>query len=67
MEGNKPVYNGFLLTGEEDYSKRKTIGRVALWKGNGKENSPVLTGEIVTQKGKYKLSLWEFKSKEAGL
>ncbi|MFY9300039.1 MAG: hypothetical protein WAO91_02455 [Candidatus Nitrosotenuis sp.] len=65
--GKKPEFNGLLLTDAKDYRERKTVGKVALWRGVEKENAPVLQGVVQTEKGKYRVSLWKFKSKEGGL
>lgn len=65
--GRKPEFSGLLLTDAKDYRERKTVGKVALWRGVEKENAPVLQGVVQTEKGKYRVSLWKFKSKEGGL
>jgi len=66
-DGKKPEFSGLLLTDAKDYKERKTVGKVALWRGVEKENAPVLQGVIQTENGKYRLVLWKFKSKEGGL
>jgi hypothetical protein len=66
-DGKKPEFSGLLLTDAKDYKERKTVGKVALWKGVEKENAPVLQGVVQTENGKYRVALWKFKSKEGGL
>ena len=67
MAGKNPEFSGLLLTDAKDYKQRKTVGKVALWKGVEKENAPVLQGIVQTQNGKYRVALWKFKEKGGGL
>ena len=66
-DGKKPEFSGLLLTDAKDYRERKTVGKVALWKGVEKENAPALQGVVQTENGKYRVALWKFKEKEGGL
>lgn len=56
--GNRPKMRGTIRI--KDGEKYVTVGKVALWAGEGKgAKSPVMTGTVDVDGKKYMISLWD--------
>lgn len=59
-----PALTGVLQTDDKDPKKRKPLGKIALWLNeseNGK--APKFRGILETEKGKFRISLWDKEEK----
>ena len=60
----KPEMSGLLQTDEKDPKQRKTLGKIALWLNSSRnENAPKFRGTLETEKGKFRIALWDNEEK----
>ncbi|MGI0049913.1 MAG: hypothetical protein ACREAW_10265 [Nitrososphaera sp.] len=60
----KPELSGVLQNDEKDLAKRKTLGKIALWSNESKnDKAPKFRGILETEKGKFRIALWNNEEK----
>jgi hypothetical protein len=66
MKANSPTMSGVLQSDEKDPKKRKTLGKIALWSNESyNEKAPKFRGILETEKGKFRIVLWDNEEGEA--
>jgi hypothetical protein len=64
FQKSSPAMTGVLQTDDKDPKSRRTMGEIALWLNeseNGK--APKFRGILETEKGKFRISLWDKEEK----
>lgn len=64
---SSPTLSGVLQSDEKDPKERKTLGKIGLW-SNESENdkAPKFRGILETEKGKFRIALWDNGKEEKG-
>jgi hypothetical protein len=60
----KPTLSGVVQTDDADPKRRENVGKIALWPNeSGTSKAPKFRGILETEKGKFRVSLWDNEEK----